>query len=324
MAPQDIVDNVGEMQRRRIGGTENDGFQTPEAARASLLQAREQEARGGGGAGQKPLDRTYEERLAKMQEMANVTDYQEFRKKVYKPKVSTWGLFERPSDISKAYGGGRTIKKGEYDKWLQKQNTQLMNRLQGKDNSPAVVLNDTIDAKKEKLARRNISVAFTMLENSQLYEARDLFQVVRKQFPFRTNLAGRATYGLALACDALGQGDRAQDLYQSLRFHPDKDIKKSAATMLSGFEAMEFFKVSAEDDTDYSKFDRYFRNIGRVQRFDLSADTIIPRTEEDIARERRDIFLSIAILLGFFAFPTAIVVYLRYKLHLPPVTPFGF
>lgn len=27
----------------------------------------------------------------------------------YKPKVSTWGVFPRPADISKAYGGGRTI-----------------------------------------------------------------------------------------------------------------------------------------------------------------------------------------------------------------------
>ena len=27
----------------------------------------------------------------------------------HKPKVSTWGVFERPSDISKAYGGGRKI-----------------------------------------------------------------------------------------------------------------------------------------------------------------------------------------------------------------------
>lgn len=30
----------------------------------------------------------------------------------YKPKVSTWGVFPRPNDISKAYGGGRDIKPG--------------------------------------------------------------------------------------------------------------------------------------------------------------------------------------------------------------------
>ncbi|KAK3018116.1 hypothetical protein RJ639_003487, partial [Escallonia herrerae] len=31
---------------------------------------------------------------------------------LYKPKVSTWGVFPRPADISKAYGGGRTIQPG--------------------------------------------------------------------------------------------------------------------------------------------------------------------------------------------------------------------
>ena len=34
---------------------------------------------------------------------------------VYKPKVSTWGVFERPPDISKTYGGGRTIKREELE-----------------------------------------------------------------------------------------------------------------------------------------------------------------------------------------------------------------
>ncbi|KAL7120434.1 hypothetical protein ACP275_02G122600 [Erythranthe tilingii] len=32
---------------------------------------------------------------------------------LYKPKVSTWGLFPRPNDISKAYGGGRTLRPGQ-------------------------------------------------------------------------------------------------------------------------------------------------------------------------------------------------------------------
>lgn len=32
----------------------------------------------------------------------------------HKPKVGTWGLFERPADISKAYGGGRKVGVGGY------------------------------------------------------------------------------------------------------------------------------------------------------------------------------------------------------------------
>lgn len=31
----------------------------------------------------------------------------------YQPKVTTWGVFPRPNNISEAYGGGRTIKPGE-------------------------------------------------------------------------------------------------------------------------------------------------------------------------------------------------------------------
>ena len=32
----------------------------------------------------------------------------------HKPKVSTWGVYERPADISKAFGGGRQIGVGGY------------------------------------------------------------------------------------------------------------------------------------------------------------------------------------------------------------------
>ena len=30
----------------------------------------------------------------------------------YRPKVSTWGVFERPANISKAFGGGRNLRPG--------------------------------------------------------------------------------------------------------------------------------------------------------------------------------------------------------------------
>jgi hypothetical protein len=35
------------------------------------------------------------------------------REEAYNPKVSTWGVFPRPSNISKAYGGGKTFRPGE-------------------------------------------------------------------------------------------------------------------------------------------------------------------------------------------------------------------
>jgi hypothetical protein len=32
---------------------------------------------------------------------------------MYTPKVATWGIFPRPKNISKAYGGGRNIRPGQ-------------------------------------------------------------------------------------------------------------------------------------------------------------------------------------------------------------------
>ena len=36
-------------------------------------------------------------------------DPQKESPEAYKPKVSTWGVFPRPQNISQAFGGGRTI-----------------------------------------------------------------------------------------------------------------------------------------------------------------------------------------------------------------------
>ena len=38
----------------------------------------------------------------------------EVKNEKHKPKVSTWGVFDRPADISKAYGGGRKIGVGGF------------------------------------------------------------------------------------------------------------------------------------------------------------------------------------------------------------------
>ncbi|CAH9098996.1 unnamed protein product [Cuscuta epithymum] len=50
---------------------------------------------------------------SKFGEVTKPEPVQEDRTDVYKPKVSTWGVFPRPTNISKTFGGGRTLKPGE-------------------------------------------------------------------------------------------------------------------------------------------------------------------------------------------------------------------
>lgn len=54
------------------------------------------------------------------------------REDTYKPKVSTWGVFDRPKDISKAYGGGRVISKAEMDR-MDEENEERQ-KLENKEN----------------------------------------------------------------------------------------------------------------------------------------------------------------------------------------------
>ena len=54
-------------------------------------------------------------------------------KKAYQPKVSTWGVFERPDNISKEFGGGRKISMGGEEE-TEEQIAERRKRVQDKLN----------------------------------------------------------------------------------------------------------------------------------------------------------------------------------------------
>lgn len=166
----------------------------------------------------------------------------------YEPKVQTWGVFPRPDNISKAFGGGRRIERGG----------ENLNSPDSKRRDEAVKTRLAayraargIDMDKEEEHREELEHA---LEQSQLYMRKSLpydaikvLEAVLEFTSFRSRLGGKLILSLALSYETVGRREDAKNLYVRLRRNSFPDISSKAKQLLEGFAAME--SLGIEDET---------------------------------------------------------------------------
>ncbi|CAI9102847.1 OLC1v1001202C1 [Oldenlandia corymbosa var. corymbosa] len=151
---------------------------------------------------------------------------------VYKPKVSTWGVFPRPSNISKTYGGGRVIRPGE-------------------------VLETAEDrAAKEARTRQLLSAYKSKIGLNIRPELKSECQ--------KTQLHGLAALQWTICQDSLNRPNEARSMYEKLQSHPNPQVSKKARQFLYGFQAMQMMKVNSSTvppkNTGYQNyFDAFVR-----------------------------------------------------------------
>ncbi|XP_051141759.1 uncharacterized protein LOC127258776 [Andrographis paniculata] len=163
---------------------------------------------------------------------------------LYKPKVSTWGVFPRPSDISKTYGGGRTIRPGEAlesaeEKVIKEDRTKkLVAAYKSK-----IGLN--IDRKLKLECEKALSDGDTLMDLGRLKEAMPIYEQVMGKLAFQTELHGLAALQWSICQDSLSRPDEARVMYEKLQSHPSPRVSKKARQFFFGFQAMEMMKVSS-------------------------------------------------------------------------------
>lgn len=125
----------------------------------------------------------------------------------YKPKVATWGVFERPRDISRTYGGGRNIQPGqpletEEEKKAKEAKTRRLleeySRLVGLKLDPAV------KAECEKA----LEAGTRLLNAGKLGAAAEQFDVVTSKVPFQNDMHGQAAMQKAMCLDSMASGGK--------------------------------------------------------------------------------------------------------------------
>ncbi|KAL8098315.1 uncharacterized protein LOC141684009 isoform X2 [Apium graveolens] len=154
---------------------------------------------------------------------------------VYKPKVSTWGVFPRPSNISKTYGGGKVIRPGEAletaeDKAAKEARTrQLLAAYKKK-----VGLN--IDPKLKSECQKVLNDGDLLMDRGMLEEALPFYESVMDKLPFQTELHGLAALQWSICQDSLTRVNDARGMYEKLQSHSNVRVRKQARDFVFGFQ----------------------------------------------------------------------------------------
>ncbi|KAM1811898.1 hypothetical protein ACFX12_028481 [Malus domestica] len=176
---------------------------------------------------------------------------------LYKPKVSSWGVFPRPNDISKTFGGGRVIRPGQVletaeEKAAKEARTrQLVAAYKSK-------MGLNIDPKLRAECEKALKDGDSLMNVGELKEALIYYQKVMDKLPFKSELHGLAALQWSICLDSLSRSKEAQVMYEKLQSHPTPRVSKKARQFVFSFQAMEMLRLTKNSPLKNTGFQNYF------------------------------------------------------------------
>ncbi|ONI20700.1 hypothetical protein PRUPE_2G029800 [Prunus persica] len=173
---------------------------------------------------------------------------------LYKPKVSSWGVFPRPNDISKTFGGGRVIQPGEVletaeEKAAKEARTrQLVAAYKSK-------MGMNIDPKLRSECEKALKDGDTLMDVGELKEALIYYEQVMDKLPFK----------------------EAQVMYEKLQSHPTAKVSKKARQFVFSFQAMEMMKLTGSSPWKNTGFQNYFEAF-----IENKSDYVLKEAESEV------------------------------------------
>ncbi|CAA7052083.1 unnamed protein product [Microthlaspi erraticum] len=190
---------------------------------------------------------------------------------VYKPKVSTWGVFPRPSNISKTFGGGRTIQPGDTvetaeERTAREERTKKLLTAY----KESIGLNIAPELKlecEEALEKGNL-----LMDSGKLKEALPYYEKVMEAIVFKSELHGLAALQWSICQDSLRKEDKARGMYEKLLSHPNPRVSKKARQFMFSFQAMEMLKVQGSSFIQINQgYEDYFEAFVKKDKIDYKA-----------------------------------------------------
>ncbi|KAG2671772.1 hypothetical protein I3760_13G010800 [Carya illinoinensis] len=168
---------------------------------------------------------------------------QEHDSNLYKPKVSSWGVFPRPENISRTFGGGRVIRPGEVletaeEKAAKEARTrELLAAYKSKTGLK-------IDPKLKSECQEALRDGDSLMNLGKLKEALPYYEKVMEKLTFQSELHGLAALQWSICQDSLSRPNEARLMYEKLQSHPNVQVSKKARQFMFSFQAMEMMKFT--------------------------------------------------------------------------------
>ncbi|XP_021752447.1 uncharacterized protein LOC110717952 isoform X1 [Chenopodium quinoa] len=228
------------------------------------------------------------------------TSSQEENTDLYKPKVTTWGVFPRPNNISKTFGGGRTIQPGEE---LETPEERAAKEARSRELIAAYKrkMGLNMDPKLKAECEKALKDGDSLMDVGRLKDALPYYQIVIDKLPFQTKLHGLAALQWSICQDSLRRTEEARSMYEKLQSHPTADVSKKARQFVFSFKAMEMLKVTKSTAPP--------KNTGYQSYFEAFVEDKADYTLGS-AEEKDDTFNQAALYVVFLASPILLVLLL--------------
>lgn len=161
----------------------------------------------------------------------------------YSPIVATWGVFPRPKNISKAYGGGRKIdprKSLESDEESQKRLEEVRSAMAKYRKAVGI----DVDEESVKEASKLADLGKQSFDRGDIRGALENYSAALDLVPLRSRVGGEVALRKAICLDSLGKNKEAYDIYVKIQSHDAPGVSKAAKRMIFGFKAAENLKMS--------------------------------------------------------------------------------
>ena len=176
----------------------------------------------------------------------------------YEPKVSTWGVFDRPADISKAYGGGRQIGVGGYvpdEEEMAKKRRETEERLKEYRKGQGADLE--LQAAHEDDIREALKEAKQLMRFGATKAAIEQLNGVKEWCCVSTDLGSDTLLELSMALIANKQDALATPVLMRIQMKAPTPARKRVAQQLMFQEkAQNFLKVEGDPNEEFAKLGR--------------------------------------------------------------------
>eukprot|EP00252_Welwitschia_mirabilis_P005150 TRINITY_DN1558_c0_g1_i4.p1 TRINITY_DN1558_c0_g1~~TRINITY_DN1558_c0_g1_i4.p1 ORF type:complete len:409 (-),score=95.24 TRINITY_DN1558_c0_g1_i4:415-1641(-) len=178
---------------------------------------------------------------------------------LYTPRVSTWGVYPRPENISKTYGGGKIIQPGDV---LESDVERASHEEKTKKllEKYKIKMGLKVDPNVKEACEKVLEEGNQLMDVGKLIEAIGCFEKITKEMAFQTELHGLAALQWSICLDTLRRTDEAKKMYKKLVLHPNKFVQSKARHFVYSFEAMEILKVPSSYSPQ-PNFENYFNSL---------------------------------------------------------------
>ena len=163
-----------------------------------------------------------------------------------RPSRGSWGYFERPNDISKAYGGGKRVGAG----YTKDSTSSAASIEETRRKLQAYREKVGIDVQSEKDHAAEIEEALSIgqraMQRGMYGTAVSALEKVTKWCSTNSQQGGKVFLELAMAYEAVGRTQEAIRVYSTLSKSRIEEIKFNAKRLLYGIEAMQFMRDEAK------------------------------------------------------------------------------